>query len=317
MITGTLYAIFRVAEKKYYSLKDIRGYQRHAERIIDTPNADYTISNERLIGTRDITNNAKNYIDGCKLRKDNVFGRELLFTTSQAFMKNLNEEGKKIWIDLNLKFIKDNFGDNCIYAVAHKDETTLHISAFIIPKFYDEKTQIYKLSNKTYFDGKKKMSEWQDKYHSAMHESFKDLHRGIKYSQAKHVQIRTYYALINARLNESDLQSVISKASNSIILEKQVRSLQKTLNLYSEIFENKQKNEKSLSKFNHNLESDLKNIKTDNKIYAETIKAMSELYKISQRDINKIITTIENNIEKEKTIDIKVKVEEEERVLKL
>lgn len=93
-ITGQLYAIFRVGEKKYKTIGSIEGYQRHMEREQETPNANPNISNVRLIGSNFIMQDVKEYIEGIKLRKNGVIARDLLLTASPKFFENLSIKDK-------------------------------------------------------------------------------------------------------------------------------------------------------------------------------------------------------------------------------
>lgn len=120
-ISGRNYAIFRVGERKLKSLPAIKGFEKHMERKQDTPNSDPWKDNIRLIGTDDIYGDVKDYIKDCKLRKDSVIARDILLTASHDFF-NLPPEQLQKWIDLNAKFLKDSFGDNCRYATLHRDK---------------------------------------------------------------------------------------------------------------------------------------------------------------------------------------------------
>lgn len=297
MITGTQYCIFRVGEK-YKDIKAIKGFEGHMTRTFYTPNADQdkVLKNEILIGDKDIVKDAEKYIEGIKLRKNGVIARDLLLTASPQFFKNKSYGFIKKWINSNINFLKTHFGDNLRFAVIHLDETTPHIHALIVPKFENTRgKEKYKLSNSLYFDGREKLSEWQDLYSNHIKSEFEELNRGIKGSKARHVKIKQYYTLVNAKLDEKDMTSVLAKASNSVLLEKQVNNLQKLLK------ENLQKN------------SDRKEIvqligelKQDKEIYKETIKAMSQAYKISQESIINIVKSVEDKVknnEKEQGIE--------------
>ncbi|MGJ8756126.1 MobV family relaxase [Clostridium botulinum] len=298
MITGQIYAIFRVGEKKYKSIRQIQGYEGHMERKFNTPNADTSIQNERLIGGENIVLDTREYIEGIRLRKNAVLARDLLLTASPAFFINLSEEEKRHWVQLNIDFLKKHFGDNCLYATLHKDESTWHISAFIVPKFWEEKKKGYVLANSRYFDGKKKLSEWQDKYSKFMQEGFKQLKRGIKYSKARHIEIKKYYTLINSKTNEQKWDSVLSKAKDSVVLKHQVNSLTDTLASYDKYNKKKDKENVELNYLNLELLGKIEGIKQNKDIYKETIKAMSELYGISQESIIGIVNSVQKNLEK-------------------
>jgi len=109
---------------------------------------------------------------------------------------------------------------------------------------------------------------------------FKDLHRGIENSKSTHVQIRQFYQIINQRYNEQDYKTVIAKAQNSELLQKKVKNLQDTLKVYW--------------KSNTNVKNEIEEIKKDKEAYRLTIKAVSEIYKISQEVIKEVIKGVES-----------------------
>lgn len=299
-VTGNLYAIFRISERKYKTIAQIRHYQNHSERLVDTPNADISVKNEMLVGSSDIVGDVKRYIHGIKVRKNGVLARDLLLTASPSFFNNITELERRKWVDLNLKWLKDNFGDNCVYATLHKDEKTWHISALVVPKFYNEKKGTYALQNYKYFDGIEKLRGWQDNYALSMQEVFKSLNRGVKFSKAKHIEIRHYYAMINAKLSEDDINQVCAKARSSELLGKQVKELQGTLKAYQKYSENTRNEKDMLLKINGALLKSLEEMKKDKAVYTKTIKALSEIYKIPQSAVIKVITHVETKLSDER-----------------
>jgi hypothetical protein len=179
-----LYAIFRVG-KKFTDMKSIEHFQKHMQRLVDVPNARKgNVVNEVLIGSEHVAQLVAEYLKGVNIHKNNVIARELLLTASPQFFRGLPDKELEMWKDENIRFLKDKFGSNCVYAVLHKDETTWHIHALIVPKFYNEQENKYFLSNKRYFDGPEKLREWQDKYADAMHTVFPSLCRGVRYSKS-------------------------------------------------------------------------------------------------------------------------------------
>jgi hypothetical protein len=300
------YAVFRVSEKKYKDIKQLSGYQRHMERLMPVPNSDMAICNQRLIGSGDIVNTVKEYIDGIKLRKNNVIARDLILTASPEFFKNATAVQKEQWVQQNIKWLERNFGSNCVYATLHVDERTPHISALVVPKFCDEKKQRYVLANARYFDGIAKMSAWQDNYASSMQELFKDLNRGLKYSKAKHVQIRQFYSIINAELNDRDLKSICAKAKNSELLEVKIKGLQRTLNVYKDI-----SSKTALEHENQRAEisvcyKTIKELQADKELYKEAVKALSEIHKIPQSSIKSVFEYVKaSSAEKSAEMELK------------
>lgn len=281
-ITKRHYAIFRISNKKYKSLAQLKHYENHMERKGKVLNGDSSIQNERLIGTVDIVGDVQRYIKGIKLRSNAVLARDLLLTASPDFFKRITEEDKRKWVDLNINWLKDNFGDNVIYAILHKDESTWHISALIVPKIWDSKRNRYKLSNAYYFDGIEKLRAWQDNYSSSMQKVFKSLNRGVRYSKAKHITMKQFYTLVNSKLNEKDIKQLCAKAKHSHVLQQKLLQMQNTLNAYENI------GDKALQ-----LNKQLKGLQQDKKMFKECIRVMADLYKIPQVSVKKVLKYVQ------------------------
>lgn len=295
------YAIYRIG-KKYKEMVSIRNFEKHMERNMEVLNADKNIKNEILIGNSNINKTVKEYIKDVKLRKNSVIARELLMTASPDFFKGMIVNDLEHWKNDNIKFLKSNFGDNCVYATLHKDEKTWHIHALIVPKFYNEKKRQYVLSNTRYFDGIEKFRAWQDNYAKAMQERFKCLNRGVKYSKAKHMDIKHYYALIKQNFNDKDIHQLAAKAKNSELLEIKIKAIQKTLEVYKNY-----NSKNSIEKDNAISESkqlfkDIEKMKDDKDLYKEALSLLSQQYKIPQYAIKEAVKQCENinNEEKEK-----------------
>jgi len=298
---GHFYAIYRIG-KKHKEMISIRGFEKHMERNMEVLNADKNIKNEILIGNKNVNKSVKEYIKDVKLRKNSVIARELLMTASPDFFKGMMVSDLEQWKNDNINFLKDNFGANCLYATLHKDETTWHIHALIVPKFYNEKKKQYVLSNTRYFDGIEKFRSWQDNYAKAMQEHFKCLNRGIKYSKAKHMDIKHYYALIKQTFNEKDIKQLAAKAKNSELLEIKIKAIQNTLEVYKK-YNSKNSLEKDIAiKESRLLINDIEKMKENKGIYKEALSILSQQYKIPQYAVKEAIKFAENinNEEKEK-----------------
>lgn len=291
------YAIFRIANK-YKTVNSIGGFIKHCERENEVANADKNIENEILIGNNNVVNNIKNYISDIKLRKNAVVARSILMTASPDFFRGLTKEQKELWITDNVKFLKDNFGDNCLYATLHKDERTWHIHAVIVPKFKNKKGENI-LSNTRYFDGIDKMRAWQDNYSASMKERFKCLNRGIRYSKRKHVEVKTWYALINQNLNENNLQQLSAKAKNNELLEIKLKAIQKTLEVYKNYNSKNELEKNSAILESKRLFNDIQKMKEDKELYKEALSLISQQYRIPQYVISEVLKQCENINERE------------------
>lgn len=279
------FAIFRVGEKKFKSINQIKGYQRHMNREMQVFNADPNSENVPLIDNGDITKDAENYIQNIKLRKNAVLARELLLTASPEWFKDKTQATIDKWVDVNVKWLREEFGDNIRHLVLHRDETTLHMHGLVIPRFKDNKRDRYVLANSRYFDGRQKLSEYQDRYSESMKEL--GLERGIKWSKAHHTKIKTYYTLVNKELDTKDIEQVVAKAKNSELLEEKITELSSTLNSYKDYNSKSQEEKEQIN--NKYLEAT-----KDKKLLTQCIKYMSDLYKIPQNHITKILKSMSN-----------------------
>ena len=291
------YAIFRIADK-YKTVNSICGFQKHMERENEVANADRSINNEILIGDKNVTQNVKNYISDVKLRKNSTVARSLLMTASPDFFRGLTKEDLERWKQDNIKFLKDNFGSNCLYATLHKDETTWHIHALIVPKFKNKKGESI-LSNTRYFDGIEKMRAWQDNYSNSMKEHFKCLNRGVKYSKRKHMELKTWYSLVKQNLNEKNLQQLTAKAKNSELLEIKIRAIEKTLQIYKNFNSKNTLEKESAIEQSKNLIKDIEKMKEDKDLYKQALSLLSQQYKIPQYVVSEAIKQCENINERE------------------
>ena len=120
------YCIFRIGNKLKVvdgslknTLNTIKQFQKHMERQQETTNANTEISNEILIGNKNVYGAVKEYIKDVKLRKNGVLARELLMTASPDFFKSMLPGELELWVDDNRRWLDKRFGDNCIYATLH------------------------------------------------------------------------------------------------------------------------------------------------------------------------------------------------------
>lgn len=290
--TGTtpvkFYCVIRVQNKKIKNAAELKKFEMHMQRKLNVLNADPAKKNDNkiIIGNEFIFNNTMKYIEGIKLRKNVNIGRDLILTSSNDFFNTIGEKGLNKWIDENKKFLINKFGDNCIYACVHMDETTPHIHALIVAKFYDEKRDRYVLSSNRYFDGIDKLKNLQDDYADHMTKEFNNLKRGIRGSKAKHMDIKQYYSIINSKLNENDKNSIMAHAKKSYLHEKRIAELEETIESQKKLFQEKEIDKK-------NVIEKLRNVNKNNKIYIKTIKTLAEKYNISKDELINIIDSIE------------------------
>ncbi|MEA5598710.1 MobV family relaxase [Rivularia sp. UHCC 0363] len=204
----TALAIMRVGKLK--SFGNVGGSEKHTARLQDTPNADPYKENIRLIGNNNdpsleeivkakIADNTKH-----KPRKDAVLCSEIFLSASPEYFRPHDPSKAGEWDDklmwnftnASTKWLQENFGEKCVRAELHLDESTPHIHAYIVP--VNDKTK--KLSHKAMFggDGRQasiKMSKLQDSYAKGL--AHLGIERGVKGSKATHTKVKEYYQAVN------------------------------------------------------------------------------------------------------------------------
>lgn len=173
-------------------------------------------------------------------------------------------------------------------------ESTWHIHALIVPVF-DKK-----LCNARYFDGIDKFRAWQDNYAENMQKCFKSLNRGVRFSKAKHVEIRHFYSMVNARVDEKDLQQLCAKAQNAELLQIKIKVLQNTLNTYRDIYKQTTTEKENILKLNKELRNNAKDLQSDKDLYREAVQVLSQRYKLPQYAIGEVMNYISNSLAREK-----------------
>ena len=192
------YAIMRCAKLK--SAGSVASSLKHNFREIETANADpeRTPDNEHYGHENSADALAQmNELLPAKRRKDAVVCVEYLFTASPEWFKTASEREQATFFEDSMNWLKTKYGaENVITATVQRDETTPHLSAFVVPITHDGR-----LSAKEMVGDKAKMSADQTSYAEAV--APRGLVRGVKGSKAKHQSIKRYYSMANKTLMEA------------------------------------------------------------------------------------------------------------------
>lgn len=124
------------------------------------------------------------------IRKDAVLCAEVVFTSDKDFFDKLTPEEEKKYFEKSIEFLKEEFGEkNVIFATVHKDETTPHLHAGIVPITDDGR-----LSYKSFVSSKMDLIKLQDKYYEKMSLEFPELERGksAKETGKNHLTVEEY-----------------------------------------------------------------------------------------------------------------------------
>jgi len=188
------YTIIRM--QKLNSFVSIGRSLKHAFREQETPNADPSkIQSNTHFFANDVATASQNFKKRMpeKIRKNAVLAVEFLITASPEVMQEKTKDAQDAYFADALKYLQDKHGaENVVYAGIHRDETTPHMYAYVVP--LDERG---KLNCRQFYGDKNALSDLQTDFTEKVGVPH-GLERGIKGSKAKHTSIKQYYARVNA-----------------------------------------------------------------------------------------------------------------------
>jgi hypothetical protein len=191
------FLIFRT--KKLKSFGEISSSLSHNYRTRETPNA----SPQEMPKNEHSHQSADDVLCGIKdripqkVRKNGVLCIETLMTASPEWQGWHNASKEAALFEKSKAWLVEKFGaENVIATSIHRDETTPHLVAYIVP--LDPQTN--KLNARKWLGGRTKLSQLQTDYHQAVTQHDQDfgLRRGIVGSKAKHTTIQQFYSQIQA-----------------------------------------------------------------------------------------------------------------------
>lgn len=185
------FAIMRC--KKLKSAASVAASLSHCFRDRETANAD---SSKTVLNAHLRAESAAEGMDKLmsllpqKRRKDAVLAVEYLMTASPDWWKNASSEQQDVFFQKSLTWLAQKYGqDRIVVATVHRDETSPHLSAFVVPLTRDGR-----LSAKEFIGDRAQMSIDQTTYAEAVKEL--GLERGVKGSRAKHQTVKAFYAAL-------------------------------------------------------------------------------------------------------------------------
>lgn len=186
------FAILRVQKLK--STIAVHRSMKHAFREQETPNADpeFTPDNTH-IGAQSVAEGMAAFRSRLpeKYRSDAVLAIEYLVTASPEVMKEKTREQQDAYFHDSIKWLRDKHGaENVVYAGIHRDETTPHMYAYVVPRVGKG------LNCRQFLGGVKALSDMQTAF--AQQVGLKHgLQRGLEGSRAHHTTIKQHYARVN------------------------------------------------------------------------------------------------------------------------
>ena len=203
------YAIFRTQKIKLTVLDKCQRHNQRENKNYSNKDIDFNRTNlnydlhnkQNIVYIDEINKKIKERYTGKKaIRKDAVLNVECLITSDPDFFKRIGSDETKRFFKESYEFVKTEFGkENIIYANVHMDETTPHMHLGFTPITSDGR-----LSAKEWLDGKKKLTELQDKFFSYVTSKGFDLDRGVssKETGAKNIKIQSLKKKSIKELNE-------------------------------------------------------------------------------------------------------------------
>ena len=186
------FAILRTQKLK--AAVAVRRSLKHAFRAQDTPNADPDRLGENShLGANSVDEAMKAFQNRLpeKIRKNGVLAIEYLITGSPDGMNSKSRHDQDAYFTDALAWLKDRYGaENLIYAGIHRDETTPHLYAYVVP--LDPQG---KLNCRHFLGGAKALSQMQTDFAEQVGQRH-GLQRGIEGSKARHTTVRQYYATL-------------------------------------------------------------------------------------------------------------------------
>lgn len=192
------YAILRTAKLK--SFGEIGGSLSHNYRTRPTPNANpiRTPDNHHSASRPDLVMDGIKQRLPDKTRSNAVLCVEFLITASPEWDGWKNQEKEQEFFKRSVEWLEKRHGkENVIATSIHRDETTPHLIAYVVP--IDSKG---KLNAREFLGGRAKLSKMQTDFH----EKVKDLglERGLEGSKAEHKTVKEFYAELQEPLPKAE-----------------------------------------------------------------------------------------------------------------
>ncbi|WP_336035812.1 MobV family relaxase [Acinetobacter bereziniae] len=176
---------------KLKTIGNIASSLSHNYRTRPTPNADpsRTANNQHDLKTAgQVLDGIKNRLPE-KIRSNAVLCVEYLITMSPDW-SGLGTEREADFFKTSVEWLKQKHGaENVISTSIHRDETTPHLVAYVVP--IDSQG---KLNAREFLGGRAKLSKMQTDFHNEV--KHLGLERGLEGSKAEHTTIREFYAEI-------------------------------------------------------------------------------------------------------------------------
>lgn len=209
------YAIMRAEKLKTFG--NVAASLQHCFRERETPNADAARTPDNVHHAARSTDEAMGKLRELlpeKRRKDAVLAVEYVMTASPEWWKTASQQQQQAFFEQARKWLADKYGqENIFAATVHHDETTPHLSAFVVPL-----TRNGRLSAKEFIGDRRQMSADQTSFAAAVQHL--GLERGIPGSRATHQTIREYYSGLNQAQQATEAIEITAEEVRPRVLKK-------------------------------------------------------------------------------------------------
>lgn len=180
--------------EKLSSMGSVAGALKHCYRERETPNAVPERTSQNQHGKAKSTDEAMGRLREllpAKRRKDAVLAVEYVMTASPEWWKKASKSDQVEFFNQAHRWLASKYGDKNIFvATIHHDETSPHLSAFVVPLTKDGR-----LSAKDFIGNRAQMSADQTSFAKAV--KHLGLERGVEGSKATHTTISEYYRRVS------------------------------------------------------------------------------------------------------------------------
>ena len=185
---------------KLKGMGSVAASLQHCYRERETENADAALTPDNEHYGAKSTDEAMGKVRELlpeKRRKDAVLAVEYVLTASPEWWETATEEQQADFFARSRQWLADKYGaENIVTATIHRDETSPHMSAYVVPITSDGR-----LSAKDFIGGKVKLGRDQTTFAKAVEDL--GLDRGLQGSKARHQTIKDHYAAISKPLEEA------------------------------------------------------------------------------------------------------------------
>ena len=189
------FAILRVQKLKHPVA--VQRSMKHALRTQETPNADRARLAQNTSSVKSVDEAMGRFNERLatqdKVRSNAVLAVEYLVTGSPEALQGKTRQQQDEYFKDALKWLqKRHKAENIVAWGIHRDETTPHLYAVVVP--IDDKG---KLNCRAFLGGAKALSDMQSDFAERVGKDH-GLERGLQGSKARHTSIRDYYARVNS-----------------------------------------------------------------------------------------------------------------------